>query len=330
MGTTTRSMQGAAACVAALLLWPLLTSAQQLNVEQQMAHLPRILIIGAQKGGTTFLRSSLHKHQDIGGKCSRNGGKAVEDGFLMHYPWTDRELTAAEDAVVRSFYAAHFYETSCGGPFNIDTKPEYMAALPAAGIANAVRILPPNAIFVVAVRDPVERMVSAMSMTSCALGTEANACLVPKQLAYASTRPLAADMVAHDDFVVQFGLYARHLERWLQHVPRNRMHIFLHEQIVDSPLAVLNHILREVGLKEFGKMPSAQKKPEAQVNCRLPACSKLRSRYTDHVSSPEVCPRLEALFRPENERLVPLAGSTTPLQWSLCPQSPQARLLEGT
>jgi hypothetical protein len=58
------------------------------------------------------------------------------------------------------------------------------------------------------------------------------------------------------------GMYAPMLESWLRYFPSSAMRIYNYQQLADTPLAVINQILRSLGALLF--IPSSQHCPFAR------------------------------------------------------------------
>merc|ERR1719253_887010 len=175
-------------------------------------------------------------------------------------------------------------------------------------IQLAVSILPRETLFVVTMRDPVARMLSAMTMDSCMHGTADNNCLLNDHDDVLQNLP-------EDAQAVSYGLYARHLKRWLSYVPRERLQMLFFEDITSDPLTALNQVVTRMGLDSFAAPPeNVRTKPVQESVCRRQQCDgPVKDALTTRFQQPLQCQSLSRLYGPENEELARLSGSEIPL-----------------
>jgi len=271
------------------------------------AGLPSLVIIGAQKGGTTFLRSALHTHKRLGTCCHpQNQRETIECGFLQWIP-----KTMSKEKFARK-YSESMASKSCGGDVLYDDRPDYLVALSDSDIQLAASILPKQTLFVVTMRDPVPRMQSAMAMDSCMHGTGSNGCKLDTHLAVLDTLPEDASPVA-------YGLYAKHLKRWLAFVPKERLQMLFFEDITKDPLTAMNKVVGKMGLEKFTDLGEVRTKPPQQEHCRLKQCgAPVKKALEDRFKEAAQCARFQKLYGPANAELAALSGSNIPLGWTKC------------
>ena len=278
-----------------------------------------LFVIGTQKGGTTFLRHLLFQHQNLGTKSV--SGSPLEAHFWPR-TWTRNETIGetqqreiADLAIGASIKpkAKHLF----------DTTPDYLAQLDGA-VIQRIRITAPLASAVAVLRDPTERLVSAIAMTACALGTLQNQCLQTGKIW--QRIPRSADATPPTDWTFQYGLYARHLERWR----RGGFHVrvFFSEDLKRYPLDTVNAILAIAGLCPLNHIDVSVTKPVAQERCKFALCGA-PARIDIEAQARQHCEQLHNLYAPENMRLARITQSMIPLAWSTCDHKNKSRVLRA-
>jgi len=237
-----------------------------------------------------------------------------EGGFLLD---VEQNISGTRVVEEQRRYAAEMEKCSrqCAshGAEFFDDKPEYLGTLDGHRLVSAVKILPPRAVFVMNMRDPLDRMVSSMSMESCRHGVPLFGCYIGFMKARMD------DLDPDNEFVLK-GRYATHLQRWLQYVPRERMLLFFFEELVSDTLGVLNQILRGAGLLTLDAVPAIEESARIPFDtrrclsrsCGKPASDQLRA------AAAERCKGIRAFYEPEIRALGPIVGRAVPASWSTC------------
>lgn len=180
--------------------------------------LPNLLIVGAQKSGTTWLHRSLDKSDRI------FGSEKKELNFFNQRPFGDPEDLAT--------YERNFSDVP-GVVYWLESTPHYFRAAegdavdPAANIASTLddpRIM-------VILRNPVDRYESAYIHH-----------MMKERFPYADE---VAD-VTDDMNMLNLGFYGRHLDHWLDVFPE--MLVLLHDDAVADPVGLVDHVMRWLGL----------------------------------------------------------------------------------
>merc|ERR1719343_575051 len=122
-----------------------------------------------------------------------------------------------------------------------------MAELTSARIALCAQALP-GIFFVLQLRDPLDRMVSALAMASCTFGNVKNGCRLDESYSIMDNFPLKSQHVYK-------GMYGTALKRWTKYVPQERILVFFFEELSADPLSVVNKVLVRAGLEAFREMP---------------------------------------------------------------------------
>ena len=241
--------------------------------------LPDFLVIGTQRGGTTSLFQALQRHPGI-------QGAPVKE---VHY--FDAHEDHGED-----WYRAHFPVRAEGGRVG-EATPYYLfhPRCPAS-----VHAMLPEARLVVVLRDPVERAVSH-HRHEVRWGQEPEADLA-RSLALESERTRGEEerllrepgsfSHAHNHWSYRArGEYARQLRAWLEHYPREQLHMVLSERLFAEPERELARVQEHVGVepRDLGSFPHANSARGADLD---PAT---RAELTEH-------------YRPHNQELAELLG----------------------
>ena len=183
--------------------------------------LPNFVVIGAQKAGSTFLLNCLAEHPDV-------YVYPAEDAYFQDpdYDQTPREVFERRFEPGRGRVAVGMkranYLASPECPQRIDND------LP------GVRL-------VAVLRDPIERAVSAYFhfMTSG---------FIPIQpLNQGMRRILDAKLQTQfpaAEYIIDYGLYAKHLRRYLEYFDRDRLLILLFDDLKAQPLSVVEQSYR--------------------------------------------------------------------------------------
>jgi len=261
--------------------------------------LPNLLIIGAQKAGTTALHAMLAQHESV----SMSQPKEL-NFFCWHW----------ERGV--DWYADHFENKPVRG----DSCPQDAAGWP--DVPERIHATIPDVRLVYLVRDPVERIVSAW-LHAWTKGTE--------------TRPFA-ELVRSAGFATSAYVartrYATQVERYLEHFRVEQLLVLCQEDLIANPLDALARVSEHLnmspmlGIEARRENQSAGRlRPPWAVRALLGArggwhretptwksrvAHTATARFGRPVSRPEVLPELRArileLLDPELARLEVLTG----------------------
>jgi hypothetical protein len=244
--------------------------------------LPDFLVIGAQRSGTTSLYRYLGRHPQI------------EWARIKEVHYFDRAFARGTGWYRAQFRLSLGRRTWLAG----DASPYYMVhpLVPARAAA-----LVPQARLIATLRNPVDRAYSHYQHVVARGHTDLSfedALDLERQIAAGELRRLAAEPTYRSRLhewhsYVGRGQYAEQLERWLEHFPRDRLHVVVSEQLFADPNAIL------AGVAEFlGVPPHVVASPEQLVKRGTypsPMSSATRQRLVEH-------------FRPHNRRLEELLG----------------------
>ncbi len=261
---------------------------------------PRLLILGAQKAGTTTLFDMLDGVGPFRGSTTKEIGFFSKDAFYQRgMPW----------------YLGHFGAAGTNG-IGFEATPEYLYY---DFVAPRIREQLPQARFVVLLREPAARCFSAWNMfrlfnrdqpqtiyehfTQWA-NTDAREPL--KQLLFTQPFPgfaacvetelsgLDGQPATPEPSFVRRGLYADQIERYLSLFDRDRF-LFLEQNELNDPVRVASGI---------GKLMGTEINPLA-----LKVQSSNQGEYGSTDEEVTRCmERLRSFYRPHNDRLFRLIG----------------------
>lgn len=258
--------------------------------------LPSVLVIGAQKSGTSALYEYLTHHPRI------YAARKEVNFFKFHYGKGER------------WYRRQF---PAGPGVKVDASPGYFyhGEVP----ARAAAVLPWNTIVIALLRDPVRRAFSAWNMyrqvstrekyvtgfrhtqrTDPTMRFYDEYCAGPfPNFAEAVERELAwieADAPIREPSLLRRGFYREQIERWLKHFPREN---FL---FVDSA-----DLKREEFTRQFLRRLAATLGLDPAGFDDLPF-ELVHARAYESVLPPALEERLDAVFRERNRGLNELTG----------------------
>lgn len=187
---------------------------------QRVGPLPNLLIVGAQKTGTTWLHRVLGKSEhifatDVKELTHFNQGDALERTSLMEYR---RHFLAAPTSVTYRLESTPHYFQTPDGPDDVDV---------AANIAHAV----PDAELIVSFRDPVDRYESAYIHH-----------MMVGRIPYVEEITELSDYMG----MTTLGNYATHLRHWRRYFPD--IIVLFHEDMLDDPVALVDGLMARLGL----------------------------------------------------------------------------------
>lgn len=185
------------------------------------AVLPNLIIIGAQKAGTT----SLHRYLDLHPEVAMSSRKELDFFAGPGWEW-ERGI---------EWYESHF---SRDAPVVGESSPSYSAHPWVPGVPERMHSLIPEARLVYVVRDPVDRMVSEYFHYRTA-GRE----LRPIREVFSHPR------MSESGYVVK-SRYHMQLERYLRHFPRERILVVAQEDLLDRRDATLRRVFRFLDVDE--------------------------------------------------------------------------------
>jgi hypothetical protein len=264
----------------------------RLQVREPLARwrrLPDLLVIGAQRGGTSSLYRYLGRHPDVVPSVRKE-----TEYFSRRY---DRgEL----------WYRGHFPLRRSGLTF--EATPDYLfhprAADRAAATVGDARI-------VVLLRDPVERAISHwqhMTRLGFEQGTFAQALAAESDRIDEGLAAVRAGTPIDEGPMLRFsyrarGCYDEQLPAWLDRYPRERILVLRSESLFADPASTMAELERFAGLRP-GPATSFR-------NWSAPSATDRNARPTPTVqaSDGDALDELRSFFAPHNARLAELLDS---------------------
>ncbi|HEX7004886.1 MAG TPA: sulfotransferase domain-containing protein [Trueperaceae bacterium] len=257
--------------------------------------LPRTLLIGAQKAGTTSLFEYIVQHPAVG----RPRRKEVRF-FHKHY---GRGM---------KWYHSQFPIPIPGVTETIDASPGYLDH-PHVPARTAHHL--PDARFIVLLRDPVERAWSHYRH-SLRLGAETLSFTEALSAEDERIEPLLERMEKEPTYYpeqwAQFtyrrkGRYAEHLERWFSHFDRRRFLILTSHEFRTSPEATMERVWRHLELPPHRASEYPRYNEGQAVQVSDPATGAAMTKLRNY-------------FEPHDQRLEELLGRS--LEWREARGSP--------
>ncbi|TML05835.1 MAG: sulfotransferase domain-containing protein [Actinobacteria bacterium] len=278
--------------------------------------LPNLLIIGAQKCGTTSLHAYLDLHPDV-----HMAAEKELDFFIAEGAWRNGP----------DWYAARFRDAA---PVRGEASPNYTAWPVWDGIPERAASVVPGARLVYLVRDPVERIESHYLQRRLQDGERGDIDAV------------IGDIDDPQNLFVARSRYATQLERWLEHFAQQQVLVVSAEELRDNREATVAAVLAHVGLHDpiepellaaehhrsgdkaelafaaarLRASPVGRALEAIPPRVRAPVTRRVRAALSQPVDRQELPPllreRLCELLAPEADRLRALTGRRFE-EWSL-------------
>lgn len=216
--------------------------------------LPNFLIIGAQKSASTFIHICLAEHPEV---------------FMP-----PDEITYFEDPDFRQIKLEEFERlfAEVNGEKAIGIKrPNYLAK---PEVPARIKEMVPEAKLIAVLRNPVQRAVSAY------FHYVNNGFIPPAPLEKSMTRLLDGEYeksYPKSEEILEYGLYHKHLERYLSFFDRERILVLFHDEIAKDNLAQLQETYRFLGIDDSYVPRQLNDRPQAVVYS-IPRLKLLRLR----------------------------------------------------
>jgi hypothetical protein len=244
--------------------------------------LPNLVVIGAQKAGTTSLHRYLQEHPEIAMSTPK------ELNFFTSPRWNWPKGVG--------WYESYFEEPAT---VRGESSPSYTTYPRETGIPERMHEVIPEARLIYLVRDPVDRMLSQY-LHDRASGSERR----PVEEALGDLDP------DWSPYVVQ-GRYHLQLSQFLEHYPRERVLVVAQEELMRSRAATLRRIFEFLGVdpgfssRRFAVMANTSADKQGRAGLRG------RARQLTRLAPASVATRVEAaLSRPRGMRLDPAIRRT--------------------
>nr|XP_033819726.1 heparan sulfate glucosamine 3-O-sulfotransferase 2-like [Geotrypetes seraphini] len=267
----------------------------QLNVsstpEYGEKNLPQAIIIGVKKGGTRALLEALRVHPDV---------RAV--GIEPHF--FDRNYEKGLE------WYRELMPRTVDGQITMEKTPSYFVTTDAP---KRIHSMAKDTKLIVVVRNPITRAISDYTQT---LSKKPE---IPtfEVLAF-KNRTLG--LIDASWSALRIGIYALHLENWLEYFPLSQILFVSGERLISDPAGEMTKVQDFLGLKRivadkhfyFNKTKGfpCLKKPEDSTGVRCLGKSKGR---THPKIDPDVIQRLRKFYRPFNMMFYQMTGED--FQW---------------
>ncbi|XP_068119485.1 heparan sulfate glucosamine 3-O-sulfotransferase 3A1-like [Hyperolius riggenbachi] len=248
--------------------------------------LPQAIIIGVKKGGTRALLEFLRVHPDI-----RAVG-AEPHFFDRNY---DKGLDWYRDLMPRTL----------DGQITMEKTPSYFVTKEAPARISAMS---KDARLIVVVRNPVTRVISDYTQT------------LSKRPDIPSFESLTfknrtTGLIDISWSAIQIGIYAKHLESWLQYFPMSQILFVSGERLITDPAGELGRVQDFLGLKRiitdkhfyFNKTKGFPCLKKAEGSSKPHCLGKTKGRTHPNID-PEVVQRLREFYRPFNMKFYQMTG----------------------
>ncbi|XP_024246023.1 heparan sulfate glucosamine 3-O-sulfotransferase 4-like [Oncorhynchus tshawytscha] len=255
--------------------------------------LPQAIIIGVKKGGTRALLEALRVHPDI---------RAV--GNEPHF--FDRNYEKGLD------WYRDLMPSTLEGQITMEKTPSYFVTSHAP---KRIHTMARDIKLIIVVRNPVTRAISDYTQT---LSKKPE---IPtfEVLAF-KNRTLG--LIDASWSALRIGIYALHLETWMQYFPLAQMHFVSGERLIVDPAGEMGKVQDFLGLKRivtdkhfyFNKTKGfpCLKKPE---DSSTPRCLGKSKGRTHPKIDPDVIRRLHKFFKPFNMMFYQMTGQN--FEWEL-------------
>ncbi|KAM8837741.1 heparan sulfate glucosamine 3-O-sulfotransferase 3A1-like isoform 1-T3 [Spinachia spinachia] len=248
--------------------------------------LPQALIIGVKKGGTRALLEFLRVHPDI---------RAV--GAEPHF--FDRNYDNGLE------WYRELMPKTLEGQITMEKTPSYFVTREApARIAAMSR----DTKVIVVVRDPVTRAISDYTQT---LSKKPD---IPS-FESLTFKNRTTGLIDTSWSAVQIGIYAKHLDNWLQYFPMEQILFVSGERLISDPAGELGRVQDFLGLKRiitdkhfyFNQTKGFPCLKKAEGSSKPHCLGKTKGRTHPNID-PEVVQRLRDFYRPFNMKFYQMTG----------------------
>ncbi|KAJ0001232.1 hypothetical protein NQD34_006252 [Periophthalmus magnuspinnatus] len=255
--------------------------------------LPQAIIIGVKKGGTRALLEALRVHPDV---------RAV--GNEPHF--FDRNYEKGLD------WYRELMPSTLEGQITMEKTPSYFVTSHAS---KRIHSMARDIKLIIVVRNPVTRAISDYTQT---LSKKPE---IPtfEVLAF-KNRTLG--LIDASWSALRIGIYALHLETWMQYFPLWQMHFVSGERLIVDPTGEMAKVQDFLGLKRivtdkhfyFNKTKGfpCLKKPE---DSSMPRCLGKSKGRTHPKIDPDVIRRLHKFYKPFNMMFYQMTGQN--FEWEL-------------
>ncbi|XP_060796291.1 heparan sulfate glucosamine 3-O-sulfotransferase 3B1-like [Neoarius graeffei] len=248
--------------------------------------LPQAIIVGVKKGGTRALLEFLRVHPDV-----RAAG--AEPHFFDRF--YDNGLEWYRDLMPKTLE----------GQITMEKTPSYFVTREApARICSMSR----STKLIVVVRDPVTRAISDYTQT---LSKKPD---IPS-FESLTFKNRTTGLIDTSWSAIQIGIYAKHLDNWLQFFPMHQILFVSGERLISDPAGELGRVQDFLGLKRiitdkhfyFNQTKGFPCLKKAEGSSKPHCLGKTKGRTHPNID-PEVVQRLRDFYRPFNMKFYQMTG----------------------
>ncbi|KAB5555805.1 hypothetical protein PHYPO_G00038320 [Pangasianodon hypophthalmus] len=248
--------------------------------------LPQAIIVGVKKGGTRALLEFLRVHPDV-----RAAG--AEPHFFDRF--YDNGLEWYRDLMPKTLE----------GQITMEKTPSYFVTREApARIYSMSR----STKLIVVVRDPVTRAISDYTQT---LSKKPD---IPS-FESLTFKNRTTGLIDTSWSAIQIGIYAKHLDNWLQFFPMRQILFVSGERLISDPAGELGRVQDFLGLKRiitdkhfyFNQTKGFPCLKKAEGSSKPHCLGKTKGRTHPNID-PEVVQRLRDFYRPFNMKFYQMTG----------------------
>lgn len=225
---------------------------------------PGVLVLGSQKAGTSWAHRCLREHPEIFIPVGKR-----DDHPLGRHPYTDDNEFS------------YFDDFTSASPYQIiaDTSVDYLyhASMCAPVIAKYI----PDCKFIVFLRDPAERAVSA-----CMWGIRSGH-IRPASMEDGILRALDTDAGENHNFyrsVIERGFYAEQLKVYFQYFTPAKFLIVFYDDLRESPANVISKTYDFMGCDPYFQPPSLHSRPKKSTNYHAAVAESYVRSLTGNIS----------------------------------------------
>ncbi|KAM9837298.1 LOW QUALITY PROTEIN: heparan sulfate glucosamine 3-O-sulfotransferase 3A1-like [Aulostomus maculatus] len=248
--------------------------------------LPQALIIGVKKGGTRALLEFLRVHPDI---------RAV--GAEPHF--FDRNYQNGLE------WYRELMPKTLEGQITMEKTPSYFVTREAPARISAMSR---DTKLIVVVRDPVTRAISDYTQT---LSKKPD---IPS-FESLTFKNRTTGLIDTSWSAIQIGIYAKHLDNWLQYFPMDQILFVSGEQLISDPAGELGRVQDFLSLKRiitdkhfyFNQTKGFPCLKKAEGSSKPHCLGKTKGRTHPNID-PEVVQRLRDFYRPFNMKFYQMTG----------------------
>ncbi|MFK8049886.1 MAG: sulfotransferase [Halioglobus sp.] len=202
------------------------------NVENEGA-LPNLLVLGAQKAGSTWLHERLEAHPDI----FMSNPKELR--FFGHRDKTDSAegISAYKSEFCAGTGMRYRGESTPAYFWSKDIRSQYGQDLKRSNVdipSVVARILEPEPALIISLRNPVARAISAFYHHHRAGNIDAAERIQDRGNRWG---------------IIDMGFYQRHMEAWLKYFKPQQLHVVLFDDIIEQPQKLVTELYHWLGLR---------------------------------------------------------------------------------